>query len=65
MVQTRARGSKPGLVKVELQSIQVKVAVLRRKAKLKDSDRFRRVYVSSAKLHAEWLLDNTFRTLLR
>lgn len=63
--RTRARGSKPGLVKVELQSIQVKVDVLRRKAKLRDSDRFQRVYVSSAKSHAERLLDYNFRTLLR
>lgn len=46
----RARGREPELV--ELRSVQEKVAVLWRKAKLKDSDCFQRVYVSLAKSHA-------------
>lgn len=61
----RAQGTKPGLVRVGLQSVEEKVAVLRRKAKLKDHDRFQRMFVSSAKSHAERLLDLNFRTLLR
>lgn len=40
-----------------------KVTVLRRKAKLKDNERFQRVFVSSA--HADKLLDLNFRTLWR
>lgn len=63
--RVRARGPKPGLVRVELPSVGEKVAVLRRKAKLKDHDRFQRVFVSSAKSHAERLVDLNFRTLLR
>ncbi len=38
-------------VKVDLSLVQEKVAVLRRKSKLKDSDHFKRV--SSAKSYAE------------
>lgn len=63
--RVRARGTKPGLVKVELPSVEEKVAVLRRKAKLKDNDRFQRVFLSSAKSHSERLVDLNFRTLLR
>ncbi|KAL7398072.1 hypothetical protein ABVT39_003840 [Epinephelus coioides] len=46
----RMRGRQPGLIKVELRLVQDKVAVLRTKSKLKSSDRFQRVYVSSAKI---------------
>ncbi|CAJ1066510.1 PREDICTED: uncharacterized protein LOC106519492 [Xyrichtys novacula] len=60
-----ARGNRPGLVKVELSSVQVKIAVLRRKSKLKDNERFNKVYVSSAKSHAERLLELNFRSLIR
>ncbi len=63
--RVRARGDRPGLVKVELSSVQEKVSVLRRKSKLKDNDRFNEVYVSSAKSHAERLLELNFRTLIR
>ncbi|KAL7402525.1 hypothetical protein ABVT39_016182 [Epinephelus coioides] len=62
---TRTRGCTPGLVKVELQLVQDKVAVLRRKAQLKSHDCYQRVYVSAAKAHIEWLLYYNFRTLLR
>lgn len=61
----RARGTKPGLIKVELSSVEEKVAVLRRKAELKDHECFQKVFVSSAKSHAERLVDLNFRTLLR
>ena len=63
----QARGRHPGLVKVELRSTEEKVAVLRRKSKLKSSDNdiFKKVYVSSAKSHTERLVDLNFRALLR
>lgn len=60
----RARGPKPGLVRVELETVQDKVAVLRRKAKLKDSDSYGRVFVSSAKSYAERLMEINLRTLI-
>lgn len=51
--RVRARGDQPGLVKVELSSVQEKVTVLHRKSKLRDNDSFNKVYVSSAKSHAK------------
>ncbi|XP_013866651.1 uncharacterized protein LOC106519492 [Austrofundulus limnaeus] len=63
--RVRARGQHPGLVKVELKSVQDKVMVLRRKSKLRDHANYERVFVSSAKSHAERLLDYNLRTLLR
>lgn len=63
--RVRARGRQPGLVKVELETVQDKVTVLRRKFKLKDSDSYGRVFVSSAKSHAERLMEINLRTLLR
>lgn len=51
-------------VKAELETVQDKVAVLRRKSKLKDCDNYRRVYVSSAKSRVERLMDFNLRTLL-
>lgn len=41
------------------------MAVLRRKSKLKDSDSYGRVFVSTAKSHAERLMEINLRTLLR
>ncbi|XP_036072399.1 uncharacterized protein LOC118599991 [Oryzias melastigma] len=63
--RVKPRGLQPGLVKVELETVQDKVAVLRLKYKLKDHDNYRRVYVSSAKSHAERLMDFNLRTLIR
>ena len=61
----RARSTKPGLVKVELSSVEEKVVELWHKAKLKDHECFQTVFVSSAKSHAERLVDLNFFTLLR
>ncbi|XP_023814791.1 uncharacterized protein LOC111947977 [Oryzias latipes] len=63
--RVRQRGRQPGLVKVELASVEDKVAALRLKSKLKDHGNYRRVYVSSAKSHAERLMETNLRTLLR
>ncbi|KAJ8002372.1 hypothetical protein DPEC_G00179210 [Dallia pectoralis] len=62
--RVRARGNRPG-PKVELSSALEKVAVLRRKSELKDNDSFKDVYVSSAKSHAERMMELNFRTLIR
>ncbi|KAK7925469.1 hypothetical protein WMY93_007779 [Mugilogobius chulae] len=63
--RVRPRGRQPGLVKAEFETVRDKVAVLRLKYKLKDHDNYKRVYVSSAKSHAERLMDFNLRTLLR
>lgn len=44
--------------------MQEKVSALHRKSKLKDNDRFNKVYASSAKSHAERLVELNFRTLI-
>lgn len=47
------RGRRPGIIKAELRSVQEKVAVLRRKQRLRETEIFKNVYVNSAKTHAE------------
>ena len=58
----RARGELPGLVKVELGSVEEKVKVLRRKSKLRDNQGCEDIHVSSAKTHAKRLVELNFRT---
>ena len=36
----RSRGHEPGLIKIQLASVQDKVALLKRNQKLKDDDRY-------------------------
>ena len=60
----RERGGRPGLIKVEFGSVQDKVDVLRKKQRLKIDDKFRRIYIRSAKSHTERLVELNFRTLL-
>ena len=61
----KPRGSGPGLIKAELGSTEEKVAVLRRKQRLREEEGYSRVYIHSAKSHAERLIELNFRTLLR
>ncbi len=63
--QVTSRGRRPGIIKVELRSVEEKVAVLRRKQRLRDNETFKNVYINSAKTHAERLIDLNFRTLLK
>lgn len=49
----KPRGHVPGLIKAELGSVEEKVAVLRRKQVLCEEEGFSRVYIISAKYHAE------------
>lgn len=59
------RGRGPGIIKVELRAVEEKVAVLRRKQRLRDNDIYKNVYINSAKSHAERRVDLKFRTLLK
>ena len=61
----KARGDGPGVIKVELHTSQDKVAVLRQKQKLRRDDRYKSVYIRSAKSHTDRLIELNFRTLLR
>ena len=60
----RAYGNKPGVVKVQLQSLNDKKKVLRAKMKLKHSDDFSGVYLNPSHTHTERIMDMNFRTLL-
>lgn len=61
----KPRGPKPGLIKAELGTVEEKIAVLRRKRQLSETEGFGNIYIQSAKSHTERLIDLNFRTLLR
>ncbi|KAK7913157.1 hypothetical protein WMY93_013368 [Mugilogobius chulae] len=61
----RARGPGPGVVKVAFASVREKVAVLRGKANLKSNDKFRKVYIRTAKSHTDRVMEENFKVLLR
>ena len=63
--RTTPRGRGPGVIKVEFRTVQDKVAVLRLKKKLMDTEGFGRVFIQSAKSHTERLIDLNFRTILK
>lgn len=58
-------GNRPGIVKIQLRSLDDKKKVLRAKSELKNTHDFSRVYLRSAFTHAERLMDLNFRTLLK
>ncbi|KAL7393366.1 hypothetical protein ABVT39_009757 [Epinephelus coioides] len=61
----RPRGPGPGIIKVEFRMVEEKVAALRLKHLLQENQSFERVYIRSAKSHADCLIELNFRTLLR
>ena len=58
-------GNRPGIVKIQLSSLDDKKKVLRAKAELKNSGDFSNVYLRTAYTHAERLMDLNFRAILR
>lgn len=62
--RSKDRGGRPGVVRVEFGSVQEKVGVLRNKQLLKDNPKYSRVFIRSAKTHAERLIELNFKTLL-
>jgi hypothetical protein len=61
----QGRDGKPGLVKVALSSTEEKVRVLRAKYKLKDSAKFKKVWLRTSKTHAERVAEVNFKRLLQ
>ena len=57
--------NKPGLLKIELQSLTEKIKVLRNKQKLKDHHSYNRVYIRSSKTHAERMMESNLTVLLQ
>ena len=63
--QTRqGRISKPGLVKIQVPTLEDKINILRNKRRLENSEPFKQVYLRSSKSHTDRLAETNFRTLL-
>ena len=60
-----SNNGKPGLLKIELDSVQDKVRVLRNKPKLRKHCSFSRVYIRSSKSHAERIMESNMSLLLQ
>ena len=60
----QGRGRRPGIVKIELKSLDDKKAVLRAKAELKQTEQWKSVYLRSSRTHLERLHDINMRTVL-
>ena len=58
----RSYGNRPGVVKIQLQSLEHKKRVLRAKMQLKQSGDFSCVYLNPSHTHTERLMDMNFRT---
>ena len=60
-----SRGERPGILKTEVQTIDMKVEILRNKHRLKDSrGRFRNVYLRSSQSHTERIHLMDMKTVL-
>ena len=63
----RMRGydGRPGVVKIQLESLEDKKRVLRNKKELKNTPNYRRVFLRTSMTHTERIMDMNMRTLLR
>ena len=59
-----SRNNRPGLVKIEVNSLENKIKLLRKKFSLKDTQDFKNVYLRSSKSHVERLLELNIMKLL-
>lgn len=57
--------NRPGLVKISFQNVEQKINVLRRKFVLKDTVKYKRVWLKSDKTHADRLIELNTRALIR
>ena len=60
----KARYGKPGLVKISLSTLEEKKSVLREKRKLRDTQKYKSVFLRSSKTHTERLIELNARTIL-
>ena len=59
-----SRNNFPGLVKIEVDSETNKVKILRKKGNLKETERYKKVFLRSSKSHVERLLELNIQKLL-
>ena len=62
--RTQFQQNRPGVVKVEMASLEAKVRVLRAKSRLREVAGYKRTYICSAKSHSERVAEQNFKTLL-
>lgn len=56
---------RPGLIKVQLQSVQDKIRVLQAKSNVKNCEEYRRVFIRSSKTHTERVNEQNIQKLLQ
>lgn len=64
MMRLPSKTGRPGLVKIELASKEDKIHVLRAKSCLKETRKYRRVFIRSSMSHAERVMHQNFQTIL-
>ena len=65
VTRTPSRDNKPGIVKVEFNSREEKLSVLRAKLKLQSSAEYKRVFIRSAQSHVERLVQINNKVILK
>ena len=63
--RTASRNNKPGVVKIQMSSLDSKIPVLRNKRKLNEITGYINVYMRSALSHTERVMERNFQTILR
>ena len=63
--RTASRNNKPGVVKIQMSSLDSKILVLRNKRKLNEITGYINVYMRSALSHTERVMERNFQTILR
>ena len=56
--------ARPGLVKIQFESLEDKIKVFREKHNLRNSEEYKKVFLRSSKPHAERLTELNFKTVL-
>ena len=64
VLRLQSRNTKPGLVKVQLHSLEDKVKLLRAKQHLSQSEVYKKVFMRSSKSHAERVAEFNMKTLM-
>ena len=63
--RTPHRDSKPGVVKIEFPSTDLKIQALKKKRALKSQQNYNKVYIRAAQTHEERLIHLNTRVLLK
>lgn len=65
VMRLNGRDGKPGIVKIELMTLEDKITVLKAKQELKDKPEYRRVYLRRSMPHTERLIQLNFKQILK